>query len=145
MQIFKKFGAQEVIISRVQIELHGSVSRLTYLAESGLTIFTFGNCISSWRLGDSVWMSTSWESNVYSSVWNTTYQFWISGEFVLEVPTSLSGQLFWVNFTKSFLPLVKKLLIFEYKWVNVKLYSSISCEDRIVRNLSDFSKKVWTP
>jgi hypothetical protein len=28
MQIFKNSGAQEVIISRVQIELHGSVSRI---------------------------------------------------------------------------------------------------------------------
>jgi hypothetical protein len=28
------------------------------LAESGLTIITFGNCISSWKLGDSVCMST---------------------------------------------------------------------------------------
>jgi hypothetical protein len=47
-----------------------------------------------------------------------------------------------VNFTKSFLPLVKKLPIFKYKSVNVKLYSSILCEDRILRNLSDFFKKV---
>jgi hypothetical protein len=54
MQIFKNSGAQEVIVSSVEIELHGSVSRQTYLAESGLTIITFGNCISSWRLGDSV-------------------------------------------------------------------------------------------
>jgi hypothetical protein len=52
MQIIKNSGAQEVIVSRVQIELHGSVS--TYLAESGLTIIIFGNYISSWRLGDSV-------------------------------------------------------------------------------------------
>jgi hypothetical protein len=58
MEIFKNSGAQEVIVSSVQIELHGSVSRLTYLAESGLTIITFGNFISSWRLGDSVSMST---------------------------------------------------------------------------------------
>jgi hypothetical protein len=119
---------------------------LTYLAESGLAIITFGNFISSSNLRDGVCMSTWWESNVYSSVWNTTYQFWISGEFVLEVSTSLSGQLFWVWISLShFLPLVKKLPIFEYKWVNVKLYSNISCEDRILRNLSDFSRKVWTP
>jgi hypothetical protein len=50
-----------------------------------------------------------------------------------------------MNYTKSFLPLVKKLPIFEYKLVNVKLYSSISSEDGIVMNLSDFSKKVGTP
>jgi hypothetical protein len=42
-------------------------------------------------------------------------------------------------------PLVKELLIFEYTWVNVKLYSSISYEDGILENLSDFSQKVWTP
>jgi hypothetical protein len=54
MQTFKISGAQEVIVSRVQIELHGSVSRLAYLAESGLMVITFGNCISSWILGDSV-------------------------------------------------------------------------------------------
>jgi hypothetical protein len=47
-----------------------------------------------------------------------------------------------MNFTKFFLPLVKKLPIFKYNRVNVKLYSSISCEDRILRNLSDFSRKV---
>jgi hypothetical protein len=59
MQIFKNSGAQEVIVSSVQIELHGSVSRLkTYLAESGVTTITFGNCISSWKLGDSVCIST---------------------------------------------------------------------------------------
>jgi hypothetical protein len=41
MQIFKNCGAQKVIVLSVQIELHGSVSRLkTYLAESGLTIIT---------------------------------------------------------------------------------------------------------
>jgi hypothetical protein len=57
MQIFKNSGAQEVIVSRVQIELHGSVSRLTYLVESGLTIITFEKFISSWRLGDSVCMA----------------------------------------------------------------------------------------
>jgi hypothetical protein len=96
MQIFKNSGAQKVIVSRVQIELHGSVSRLAYLAESGLTIITFGNCISSLNLRDTVCMSTWWESNIYSAVWNTIYQFWISGEFVLVVPTYLSGQLFWV-------------------------------------------------
>jgi hypothetical protein len=63
---------------------------------------------------------------------------------VLEGPTSLSSQLHWGNFTKSFLPLVKKLPIFDYKWVNVKLYSIISCEDGILKNLSDFSRNVWT-
>jgi hypothetical protein len=30
----------------------------SYLAESGLTIITFGNCISSRKLGDSVCIST---------------------------------------------------------------------------------------
>jgi hypothetical protein len=58
MQIFKNFGAQEVIVSRVQIELHESVSRHAYLAESGLTIITFGNCISFSNLRDGVCMST---------------------------------------------------------------------------------------
>jgi hypothetical protein len=58
MQIFKNSVAQEVIVSRVQIELHGLVSRPAYLAESGLTIITFGNCISSSNLRDSVCMST---------------------------------------------------------------------------------------
>jgi hypothetical protein len=43
MQIFKNSGVPEVIVSSVQIELHGSVSRQTYLAESGLTIITFEN------------------------------------------------------------------------------------------------------
>jgi hypothetical protein len=90
-------------------------------------------------------MSTWWENNSYISVWNTLYQIWMSGILVLEGPTSLSGQLHWVNYTKSFLPLVKKLPIFEYKWVNVKLYSSISCEGEIFNNLLDFCRKVWTP
>jgi hypothetical protein len=58
MQIFKNSGAQEVIVSRVQIELHGSVSRQAYLAESGLTIITFGNYISSSNLRYGVYMST---------------------------------------------------------------------------------------
>jgi predicted regulator of amino acid metabolism with ACT domain len=31
MQIFKNSGAQEVIVSRVQIELHRSVSRLRHI------------------------------------------------------------------------------------------------------------------
>jgi hypothetical protein len=56
MQILKNSEVREVIVSSVQIDLHGSVSR--HLAESGLTIITFGNCISSWILGDSVFMST---------------------------------------------------------------------------------------
>jgi hypothetical protein len=60
MQIFKNSGAQEVIVSSVQKELHESISRLRKnLTESGLTIVTFGKFISSWRLGDSVCMSTS--------------------------------------------------------------------------------------
>jgi hypothetical protein len=58
MKIFKKSGAQEVIVSSVQIELHGSVSRQAYLAESGLMIITFRNCISSSNLRDGVFMST---------------------------------------------------------------------------------------
>jgi hypothetical protein len=48
-----------------------------------------------------------------------------------------------INYTKALFPLVKELLIFEYKWVKINSYSSISCEDRILENLSDFSKKVW--
>jgi hypothetical protein len=143
MQIFKNCGEREVIVSSVQIELHGSVSRLTYSAESGLTIITFGNFISSWKLGDSVSISTRWESNIYSSIWNTPYQVLISGVIVVESPTSLSGQLFWVWISQSFLPLVKKLPIFEYKWVNQKLYSSIPSKHEILENLSDFTKKVW--
>jgi hypothetical protein len=48
VQIFRNSRSQEVIVSSVQIELHGSVYRLrAYLAESSLTIITFGNCISS--------------------------------------------------------------------------------------------------
>jgi hypothetical protein len=144
VQIFKKFRAQEVIVSSVQIELHGQFLDLDNLTESGLTIITFGNYISSSNLRDGIRMSTWWERNVYGSVWNTIYQIWISGVLVLEGPTSLSGQLS-MNFTKSFLPLVKKLQIFEYKWVSIKLYSSISSKYGILENLSDFSKKVWTP
>jgi hypothetical protein len=68
----------------------------TSFSRNCLTIITFGNCISSSNLRDGVCMSTWWESNIYSSIWNTIYQFWISGEFVLEGPTSLSGQLFWL-------------------------------------------------
>jgi hypothetical protein len=63
----------------------------------------------------------------------------VRGPNIPKWPATLS-----MNFTKSFLPLVKKLLIFEYKLVNVKLYSSISCEDKILKNLSDFCKKVST-
>jgi hypothetical protein len=44
--------------------------------------------------------------------------------------------------TKSFLPLVKKCPIFEYKLVNVKLYLGAFYEDGILENLLDFSKKV---
>jgi hypothetical protein len=58
MQILKNSGAQEVIVSRVQIDLDGSVYRQAYLAEPGLTIITFGNCISSSNLRDGVCMST---------------------------------------------------------------------------------------
>jgi hypothetical protein len=53
MQILKNSGAREVIVSSVQIEPHGSISRKN-LTESGLTIITFGNCISSWKLGDGI-------------------------------------------------------------------------------------------
>jgi hypothetical protein len=60
MQIFKNSGAQEVIVSSIQKELHESISRLRkILTESGLTIITFGNCISSSNLIDGVRMSTS--------------------------------------------------------------------------------------
>jgi hypothetical protein len=58
VQILRNYGAREVIISSVQIELHGSVSRQAYLAESGLTIITFENYISSSNLRDGVCMST---------------------------------------------------------------------------------------
>jgi hypothetical protein len=115
----KNCRAQEVIVSSVQIELHGSVSRQTYLAESGLTIITFRNCISSSNLRDGVWMSTWWESNAYSSIWNTIYEFWISGVFVLEDPTSLSGQLFWVWISLShFTPCKETSNI----WIQVSQY-----------------------
>ncbi len=97
MQIFNNSGAQEVIVSSVQIELQESISRLgKNLTQSDLTIITFGNCISSRKLGDNVCISTWWESNIYSSIWNTPYQFWISGVIVVESPTSLSGQLYWI-------------------------------------------------
>jgi hypothetical protein len=43
------------------------------------------------------------------------------------------------------LPLVKKLPIFEYKWVNINSYSHTSCEYGILEYLSVFSKKVWSP
>jgi hypothetical protein len=46
-----------------------------------------------------------------------------------------------MNYTKFFLPLVKKHPIFEYKWFNVKLYLSILCEDGILKNLSYFSER----
>jgi hypothetical protein len=55
MQIFKNSGAQEGIVSSVQTEPRGSISRLgKNWAEAGLTVITFVNCISSWKLGDSV-------------------------------------------------------------------------------------------
>jgi hypothetical protein len=68
--------------------------------ENCLTVSTFGNFISSSILGGRVCISTWWESNIYSLVWNTLYQILISGVFVLEGPTSLSGQLHWVWNTK---------------------------------------------
>jgi hypothetical protein len=58
VQIFKKFRAQEVIVSSVQIELHGQFLDLDNLTESGLTIITFGNYISSSNLRDGIRMST---------------------------------------------------------------------------------------
>jgi hypothetical protein len=59
MQIFKNSGAQEVIVSSVQTEPHGSISRLNEkLTESGLMSITFGNCISSWKLGYGICKST---------------------------------------------------------------------------------------
>jgi hypothetical protein len=71
------------------------------LTESGLTIITFGNFIPSWILGNSVCMSIWWERNIYISIRNTPYQFWTSGVIVLEDPTSLSGQLYWVWIKQS--------------------------------------------
>jgi hypothetical protein len=58
MQILKNSRAREVIVPKVQTELQGSVSRLANLAEAGLTVITFGNCISSWKFGDSLCKST---------------------------------------------------------------------------------------
>jgi hypothetical protein len=52
---------------------------------------------------------------------------------------------FSLKFTKYLFPLVKELPVFEYKWVNVNLYSSISCEDKILENLLDFYRKFWIP
>jgi hypothetical protein len=55
MQIFKNSEAREVIVSSVQTEPHGSISRLgKKLTESGLMIITFENYISSWKLGDGI-------------------------------------------------------------------------------------------
>jgi hypothetical protein len=86
----------------------------TALSSFRLTLIPLWNFITSQILGDGVCMSTWWERNIYSSVWNTLCQIWISGVFMLEGPTSLSGQLLWVwNTPSPFLPLVKKLLIFE--------------------------------
>ncbi len=45
MQIFKNSEAQEIIVSSVQTEPHGSVSRHN-LAESGLTVSYLCNTIS---------------------------------------------------------------------------------------------------
>jgi hypothetical protein len=47
--------------------------------------------------------------------------------------------------TKSYLPLVKELQFFEYKWANLNSYSWRSCGVRILINLWDFLQKVWTP
>jgi hypothetical protein len=59
MQIFKNSEAQEVIVSSVQTEPPGSISRLKKnLTESGLMSITFGNFISSWKLGDGICKST---------------------------------------------------------------------------------------
>jgi hypothetical protein len=54
MQIFKNSEDWEVIVSSVQTEPPGSISRLRKMTESGLTSITFGNCISSWKLGDGI-------------------------------------------------------------------------------------------
>jgi hypothetical protein len=56
MQILKNSGARKVIVSSVQTEPHESIRK--NLTESGLTIITFGNCISSWKLGDGIFKST---------------------------------------------------------------------------------------
>jgi hypothetical protein len=82
MQIFKNSEDWEVIISSVQTEPPRSISRLRKMTESGLTVplleiaylhgfldlrkmtesgltsTTFGNCISSWKLGDGICKST---------------------------------------------------------------------------------------
>jgi hypothetical protein len=146
MQIFKNYGAEEVIVSSMQTELHGSVSRLRKFRWIWLNDYHF------WKLHIffeferwSMHVNLMREKCLYLSLeyyLPILDQWWIRvrGPNIPKWPAILS-----MNFTKSFLPLVKKLPIFEYKWLNVKLYSSISCEDRILRNLSDFSRKVWTP
>jgi hypothetical protein len=53
MQIFKNSEAQEVIISSVQIELHGSVSRLKTIwlnLASWLAIFAMQYLLKLWEL-----------------------------------------------------------------------------------------------
>jgi hypothetical protein len=58
MQIFKFFEDWEVIVSSVQTETPKSISKLGKMTESSLTSITFGNCISTWKLGDGICKST---------------------------------------------------------------------------------------
>jgi hypothetical protein len=53
MQVFKNSGAQEVIVSSVQIELHGSVSRLRQIGPNlayRLSLLEISYLLGNWKI-----------------------------------------------------------------------------------------------
>jgi hypothetical protein len=58
VQIYKNFGGREAFVSRVQIGLYNTDSRLSNVHRFCLTLSQFGNAITSWILGVSMCIST---------------------------------------------------------------------------------------
>jgi hypothetical protein len=54
----KKIGSRKAFVSRVQIGLYSTDSRLSNFRKFFLTLSQFGNAITSWILGVSLCMST---------------------------------------------------------------------------------------
>jgi hypothetical protein len=113
-----------------------------------LTLNLLWNSITSPIMGCSLCMSTTSKSKICRPSWRTPCLVWYSGVLVIVGIIPLSGQLFWILTTQVPFSTYKgtsNIWIQVSKWVNLNSYSSISCEDGILENLSVFPKMVWTP